>query len=328
MNQRDQNRGGRGGRYGSMRGEEGRYGDDREREQERERPHRSWTERLSSGFRDTYNPEPQWLREDRERSAGGDYEREDFGRGSYAGSGREWGESRGEFGQRYGSAAGHERPMGEREREQREHERQMRHRQRGEQWRDEFRDEPWRGAQRGGALHDLSTGWEPARWQGDDYFSGNRGYGGFRVGTGMGLASDDYMRPTFGRSYGDASGYGSRGGYDLGTHQRDVAPRSFRGLGPQSYKRPDERIRDDVYERLTDSHMIDARYILVEVNQGNVTLTGTVGERRMRYAAEDVVAGVLGVANINNQLKVQRESPQSPSTGTPSGSMDDENKRH
>ena len=107
MNQRDQNRGGRGGRYGSNRGEGGRYGDDRgqEHEQERERQHRSWTERLSSGFRDTYNPEPQWLREDRERMAGGEYEREEFDRGgSYAGGGREWEsrESRGEFGQRYG----------------------------------------------------------------------------------------------------------------------------------------------------------------------------------------------------------------------------------
>ena len=90
MNQRDQNRGGRGGRYGSMRGEEGRYGDDRERDQEREEreyAHRSWTERLAAGYRDTYNPEPQWLREDRERAGGGDYERDTWGRGgTYAGT--------------------------------------------------------------------------------------------------------------------------------------------------------------------------------------------------------------------------------------------------
>ena len=134
------------------------------------------------------------------------------------------------------------------------------------------------------------------------------------------------MRPTFGHSYGDASGYGSRAGWDLGTHQRDIGGRSFRGLGPQSYKRPDERIRDDVYERLTDSHHVDARNIMVEVNQGNVTLNGTVGERRMRYLAEDLVEGVMGVANINNQLKVQSEA-KSPSTGTPTGDQPD-NKRH
>ena len=359
MNQRDQNRGGRGGRYGSMRGEEGeRYGDDRERDQEREErehAHRSWTERLAAGYRDTYNPEPQWLREDRERAGGGDNERDTWGRGgTYTGAGREREEQRGEFGQRYGSGASREsgydnayggsqrdvesfHPADERGWSERE-ERQgfsagarrnrpfsERERYRGALWRDQTRNEPDQGAPRGrSSYHDLSTGFEPARWTDDDF---NRaGYGGFRVGTGMGLASDDYMRPTFGRSYGEASGYGSRSGWDLGTHQRDTGGRSFRGMGPQSYKRPDERIRDDVYERLTDSHHIDARNIMVEVNQGNVTLNGTVGERRMRYMAEDLVEGVMGVVNINNQLKVQSES-KPPSTDTPTGEQPD-NKRH
>lgn len=336
MNQRDQNRGGRGGRYGSMRGEEGRYGDDRERD-EQEREHRSWTERLASGYRDTFNPEPQWLREDRERAEGRDYERDPHGRGgTYAGTQREAGydnayggsqrdvesfhpaDERGwsarEERQGFSAGARRNRPFAERER------------YRGALWRDQsWRNEPEQGAPRGGSsFHDLSTGYEPAHWTDDDF---NRsGYGGFRVGTGMGLASDDYMRPTFGSSYGDASGYGSRGGYDLGTHQRDVGP-SYRGLGPQSYKRPDERIRDDVYERLTDSHHIDARNIAVEVNQGNVTLTGTVGQRRMRYMAEDLVEGVMGVANINNQLKVQSEPMSRPTDAPPTGDLPD-NKRH
>jgi hypothetical protein len=76
-------------------------------------------------------------------------------------------------------------------------------------------------------------------------------------------------------------------------------------MGPSDYTRADERILDDIHERLTQSHHIDARNILVDVNQGNVTLTGTVIERRMRYLAEDLVEGVMGVDNINNQLKVQ-----------------------
>jgi hypothetical protein len=106
----------------------------------------------------------------------------------------------------------------------------------------------------------------------------------------------------------EESRYGSRGGWDLGTRQREAGrpqERSFRGMGPQHYKRPDERIRDDVYERLTESHMVDARFVSVDVSEGNVTLTGTVTERRMRYAAEDLVEGVMGVSNINNQLQVQ-----------------------
>ena len=78
-------------------------------------------------------------------------------------------------------------------------------------------------------------------------------------------------------------------------------------MGPANYKRSDERIRDDIYERLTDSHHIDARAILVDVNQGSVTLNGTVTERRMRYMAEDLVERVSGVSNINNQLRVQKQ---------------------
>ena len=62
-----------------------------------------------------------------------------------------------------------------------------------------------------------------------------------------------------------------------------------------------------MHEKLTESHEIDGRNIMVDVNQGNVTLTGTVPERRMRYAAEDLVEGCMGVSNINNQLKVQSE---------------------
>jgi len=46
----------------------------------------------------------------------------------------------------------------------------------------------------------------------------------------------------------------------------------------------------------------------------------------MRYMAEDLVEGVMGVANINNQLKVQSES-STPSTGSPTGEQPD-NKRH
>ena len=163
----------------------------------------------------------------------------------------------------------------------------------------------------------------------------------------MGLGSSGPARHDFGGRYGGASGYGrerigygsessygSRAGWDLGAHQRDIGGQrggqSFRGMGPQEYKRSDERIREDVCERLTDSHAIDARNVMVEVNQGNVTLSGTVHERRMRYAAEDLVERIGGVANINNQLRVQKRdeassatrsggSSASPGEGSPSG---------
>ena len=308
MNQRDQNQGGRRGGRGhpDEGGEQGRGFAD-----ERDHDPRSWRERLAAQFRDPHRPEPQWLREDRERAGG---------------HGREWGESQREA--RYQAGMDQDRMDDDRMdqhriEQQRMDQRRMEHDRLDQDRMDQRRmareridREDEYNRQRARDEHDLSTGWEPARWSGDDYFSGQRQYGGFRVGTseGLGGATGDYARPSFGGSYGNASGYGgesrwgSRSGYEVGAHQRDVS-RSFRGLGPASYQRPDERIRDDVYERLTDSHIIDAREILVEVHQGNVTLSGTVHERRMRYAAEDLVANVMGVANINNQLKVEREGP-------------------
>ena len=319
MNQRDQNQGGRRGGRGrpDEGGEQGRGFAD-----EHDHDPRSWRERLAAQFHTPHRPEPQWLREDRERAAG---------------PGREWGESQREARYQAGMDQDHmdEQRMDQRRMEQERIDEDRMEQRRMARERIDREDEYNRLRAR--EEHDLSTGWEPARWSGDDYFSGQRQYGGFRVGTseGLGGSTGDYARPSFGGSYGNASGYGgesrwgSRSGYEVGAHQRDVR-RSFRGLGPASYQRPDERIRDDVYERLTDSHIIDAREIMVEVHQGNVTLSGTVHERRMRYAAEDLVANVMGVANINNQLRVEREGPPPTTLGTGHGPTGDpsDNQHH
>lgn len=160
-----------------------------------------------------------------------------------------------------------------------------------------------------GTWEEHSRGYEARGWDDLDFGAGQR-YQPFHVGTGMGLGTGQGT-------------YGSGGGWDVGAHQRDVGP-SFRGMGPRDYTRADERILDDIHERLTQSHHIDARDILVDVNQGNVTLTGTVIERRMRYLAEDLVEGVMGVANINNQLKVQNGN--TPTNPEPPGTRD--NPRH
>lgn len=158
--------------------------------------------------------------------------------------------------------------------------------------------------------YDYGSTWGARGGYGDDHDDldlGNRNYPPFRVGTSAGLGG----APGYGPSYG------SRSGWDLGAHQREPLGPSFRGLGPQNYQRADERILDDIHERLTASHHIDARDIQVDVRDGNVTLTGTVRQRRMRYAAEDLVAAVMGVANIDNQLKVQEESGASPGDAEP-----------
>jgi len=79
---------------------------------------------------------------------------------------------------------------------------------------------------------------------------------------------------------------------------------NFRGRGPKGYTRSDERIKDDVNDRLTDDYALDASEIDVQVNNGEVTLSGTVDSRYEKRRAEDVAESVSGVKNVENRLRV------------------------
>lgn len=79
--------------------------------------------------------------------------------------------------------------------------------------------------------------------------------------------------------------------------------RRFVGKGPKGYKRTDERIREDVHDRLSEG-WIDATEIEVDVKSGEVTLKGTVTDRSSKVMAEDLVEHVTGVVDVHNQLRV------------------------
>lgn len=104
------------------------------------------------------------------------------------------------------------------------------------------------------------------------------------------------------------------GGYDMDTRRgpRGGARESFRGRGPQSYTRSDDRIREELCDLLTDDDMVDATNVEVRVDQGEVTLSGTVNDRESKRCAEDIAESVSGVRNVQNQLRVQSQSTTSP----------------
>jgi len=83
-----------------------------------------------------------------------------------------------------------------------------------------------------------------------------------------------------------------------------------RGRGPKNYVRSDDRIRDDVNERLTDYDYLDASDIEVQVNNSEVVLSGTVETRYEKRAAEDIADRVSGVKNVENRLRIRREQQQ------------------
>ena len=122
------------------------------------------------------------------------------------------------------------------------------------------------------------------------------------------------------RQYGQQ--YSQRYGY-----QPQPQPRTRRfTTGPKGYQRSDERLKEDICERLMESHYIDSSDVSVEVRGARVVLEGTVPSRHMKHAIEDLVDACPGVQDIDNRVRVanpnlrQGLGTQSQSlTGTGSG---------
>ena len=83
-----------------------------------------------------------------------------------------------------------------------------------------------------------------------------------------------------------------------------LIPGPFVGQGPRGYQRSDERIKEDVCECLAQHGMIDARNLDVTVENGEVTLRGSVDDRQMKRRAEDAVESVSGVRDVHNEIRV------------------------
>ncbi|ADV68415.1 BON domain-containing protein [Deinococcus maricopensis] len=145
-----------------------------------------------------------------------------------------------------------------------------------------------------------------------------------RMGGGGGYSSHD----GFYSSIGDDRQMGSQdgrqmgmqgGGYGMGGYGQDrqtgmssmggmgMSGISHRGKGPKGYQRSDDRIREMVSDALEDDHGIDASDIEVMVQNGEVTLTGTVTDRQQKRMAEDCAERVRGVRDVHNQIRVQQQ---------------------
>lgn len=83
--------------------------------------------------------------------------------------------------------------------------------------------------------------------------------------------------------------------------------RSYRGLGPKNYSRSDDKIKDDVSETLYRSTAVDASDIEVFVDEGTVTLRGTVNSRDQKKMAEYSIEHLAGVKDVYNELRVRKE---------------------
>ncbi|KAA0581206.1 BON domain-containing protein [Azospirillum sp. B21] len=98
-------------------------------------------------------------------------------------------------------------------------------------------------------------------------------------------------------------------------HEDERRASQHRGRGPRGYSRSDERVREDVSDRLTDDAYVDASDIEVAVSGGEVTLTGMVPDRQTKRRAEDVAEAVSGVTHVQNNLRVRSQTGNQGSSG-------------
>jgi hypothetical protein len=101
-------------------------------------------------------------------------------------------------------------------------------------------------------------------------------------------------------------------GYGGPTHHVAPEPGDARQRWPKSYTRSDDRIREDLYERVMRHDYIDASDLVIVVAQGVVTLDGSVPERHMKHDIENIADACPGVKDIENRIRVNR--PGTPAT--------------
>ena len=81
-------------------------------------------------------------------------------------------------------------------------------------------------------------------------------------------------------------------------------PVNHRGRAPKGYTRSDERIREDLCERLSEDPRVDASDISVSVQSGLVTLEGSIADRSQKHRVEDIADACNGVCDVYNRLSV------------------------
>lgn len=84
----------------------------------------------------------------------------------------------------------------------------------------------------------------------------------------------------------------------------------FTGRGPRSFRRSDERLREEVCDRLWQHGGVDATNVEVTVTDAEVTLQGSVEDRGQRRVAEAMAESVWGVQQVQNLIRVGRDERQ------------------
>jgi hypothetical protein len=157
---------------------------------------------------------------------------------------------------------------------------------------EQFWDRP-RGTQTGGSLYGQGRHQE-ASWR--------PGSEALRYGDSRGSRERDYGSGSPNRWQEPSPSF--RGGDDA--RRGSAGPHA--GKGPKGYMRSDERIKEQVSERLEEHGEVDASEVTVSVKEGEVTLDGTIADRAMKRMAEELVEDSPGVKQVHNRLRIDKDN--------------------
>ncbi|MGB3244571.1 MAG: BON domain-containing protein [Sulfitobacter sp.] len=173
-------------------------------------------------------------------------------------------------------------------------------------------------SERGGARN-RSQGYDQDEYEQDNRFGwgDNRGFerGGYQEGDNGSRGMQRGSIGNLGNRYeDDRSGSSGRSSWNQGDSGSDSwrtgnpqsQGQSHRGRGPKNYKRSDDRISEDVCDRLSDDHDLDASDIDVSVSDREVTLSGEVDSKQAKRHAEDCADSCSGVEHVQNNLRVKK----------------------
>lgn len=149
-------------------------------------------------------------------------------------------------------------------------------------------------------------------WQGREYGGGRRDPGSsYDIDYERRWPEDNSESPRyFGTGSYSEGGTHFTGGYDQrGTPDEQAGEAPYRGVfkrGPKGYQRSDERMKEDISERIMETTHIDSSDVSVNVVGGQVILEGTVPDRYTKHYLEDLADAAPGVQDIDNRIRVRR----------------------
>ena len=112
-------------------------------------------------------------------------------------------------------------------------------------------------------------------------------------------------------AYGNYGGVTPDGRRYEGANPYLEMPKQGRDRGPSNFQRLDHRVYEDVCQHLTDDDRIDASEIEVNVQGGEVTLTGKVRSRQAKRRATYVIEDISGVRDVHNNIRVEDDQTSS-----------------